>query len=622
MRSCVFLLYVYAALLVFFLLGKVVFLLCAGSDFTLADTLQVLANGLKMDLSTTSYLIVVPILTVLASVAWQRMPVRRILTPYYIAISMLISAIWVGDLGLYPFWGFKIDATIFNYIDSPGEALASVSTGFVLLHCLLFLAVASALAYLLYRVTPKKVDSGAGRSRITLAVILLLAGALQPIVMRGGLGESTMNVGQAYFCQRQILNHAAVNPTFSLLYSISKNQNLGEQYRMLDAKECAQLFDGLYAQQPSRPGQQEDSLVEHSDTLLNNKRPNILFVVVEGMGDMFYPEGGAPKAVTPNLQRWSEESVWFTQYYNNSFRTDRGLLSLLSGTIGFPSISIMKMPIQSQLMPSIAHSLQAVGYHTSFWYGGDLNFTNMHGYLTCTGYEETYSKDDFSLREQRSGGKWGVTDSILIDRVWQELQQQKVPFFTTVLTLSSHEPFEVPYDRLKDNIYNAFAYTDHELGRLLTRLKSSALWDDLLVVIVPDHGFTYGNMEENEERFFKARMLWTGGAIRTAGKKVGTLMNQSDVAATLLGQMGISHEDFPWSRDVLSAAYKYPFAYSTFVDGFLFKDSTGTTIYDNIGRKSIIEIPSPNDKRMQRGMSILQSSYDWLEELKTRKKGE
>lgn len=616
-----YLLYIYLVLLVFFSLGKVVFLCWVGDNYSFGDVWDVVCHGFTMDLSMTSYLIVVPILVTMISVWIARLPLRKVLTPYYAVIALLITILWVVDAGLYPFWGFKIDATIFNYIDSPKEALASVSVGFVLIRVLVTLIITVGMTFLLWRLTPKHItlphhteEKAKWKSpRILCFIILLLVTAVQPILIRGGLSESTMNPGQAYFSQRQLLNHAAVNPTFSMLYSLGKNEKFDTQYRYLDGNVCQQTKEVLY------PKNTNGEIL--TDTLLNTKRPNILFIVVEGMGDMFYPEGGGPKDVTPNLQQWSQESVWFAQYYNNSFRTDRGLLSVLSGTIGFPSLSVMKLPLHSQLMPSLAQSLKKVGYHTSFWYGGDLNFTNMHGYLTSTGYEKTYSKDDFSRKEQNSGGTWGVTDSIFVDRIWKELKEQKTPFFTTMLTLSSHEPFEVPYQRLEDPIYNAFAYTDHVLGSLLTRLKNSTLWENLLVVIVPDHGFKFGDMEEFEERFFKARMLWTGGAIRTP-KKIETLMNQSDVAATLLAQMDISYEDFPWSRNVLSTSYTNPFAYCTFVDGFLYKDTTGISTFDNIGGKTMMEHPTPSQQRVLNGKAILQSSYDWLEELKIERKGE
>ena len=94
------------------------------------------------------------------------------------------------------------------------------------------------------------------------------------------------------------------------------------------------------------------------------------------------------------------------------------------------------------------------------------------------------------------------------------------------------------------------------------------------------------------------------------------LMNQSDMAATLLSQMGIPHRDFPWSRNVLSCNYQYPFAYSSFPSGILFADSTGVSVYDITGRKPITEQPMPSEDRLHKAQTILQKSYDLLETLR------
>ena len=88
-------------------------------------------------------------------------------------------------------------------------------------------------------------------------------------------------------------------------------------------------------------------------------------------------------------------------------------------------------------------------------------------------------------------------------------------------------------------------------------------------------------------------MLWLGGAIKQP-MVIDKLMNQSDMAATLLAQLGISHKELNFSRKVLGKNYKYPFAYYNYNNGFAFRDSTGTTLIDNNSGKTLIESPSPN----------------------------
>jgi phosphoglycerol transferase MdoB-like AlkP superfamily enzyme len=433
--------------------------------------------------------------------------------------------------------------------------------------------------------------------------MLLLGGGLF-VIIRGGVSESTSNVGQVYFSNNQFLNHSAVNPCFSLLSSMSKSKDFASEFNFFDEEKRADLFEGLYSTKRS----------DINTKVLNTERPNVLLILMEGFGGAFIePLGGLP-GVAPNLNRLSEEGIFFTQCYANSFRTDRGTVSALSGYLALPTVSIMKVPAKSRTLPAISEELLKAGYQTDFLYGGDINFTNMKSYLLSKGYQKLTADADFSLAEQ-SSNVWGVNDDITSEWLLEQLKQRAgtdTPWFTTYLTLSSHEPFEVPYNRLEEKIPNAFAYTDACLGKLIEGLKQSPLWENLLVVCIPDHGFCYpqGTVDRGGE-FSHIPMLWLGGAIKEP-MKIDKIMNQTDMAATLLGQLGLDHSMFPFSRDVLSESYVYPFAFYSSGSVFAFRDSTGVSAYDIKADCISYEEPSASEERLNRGKAILQSAYDDL----------
>ena len=219
----------------------------------------------------------------------------------------------------------------------------------------------------------------------------------------------------------------------------------------------------------------------------------------------------------------------------------------------------------------------------------------------------------FVWKSKLRGNVWGVNDDITGDWLMEQLKQRKEgPWFTTWLTLSSHEPFEVPYHRLEEKIPNAFAYTDECLGKLIDGLKQTDLWENLLIVCIPDHGFCYpqGTTDRGGE-FSHIPMLWLGGAIKEP-MKLDKIMNQTDMAATLLGQLELDYSMFPFSRNVLSDSYVYPFAFYTSSSVFAFRDSTGVTAYDLKGERISWEEPSASEDRLNRGKAILQSAYDEL----------
>ncbi len=626
-----------------------------------------------MDLSMTAYLLLLPWLCSwlcfaakgLESFAWNRFAVRvttffrYLLLVFHFLASLAVVACILGDIALYPFWGFKLDATIWTYIDSPRDAVASVSVGFVILYLAVFLLLSASLflagksivLHSNFNIQNPKIgerpnsqpedsflQSAGSHFNLLLAhLAYALVGGLLFIALRGGVTESTMNVGNAYFSDRQFLNHAAVNPVFSLLASSLKAEHFDQLYRTMSDAEATAILDNLYpitACNEANAGSRSDGSLSHSHSslLLSPPTPSILLIFWEGGGGQLTASLGGPtgeNAFTPNLDSLARTGIFFSELRANSFRTDRGTLCTLSGHVSFPTHSLMKMATRASHLPSIAHTLQEAGYVTSFTYGGDINFTNMKGYLLSTGFQHITADTDFS-RADRATAKWGVCDSILFLRLYDQLLQtaDASPFFTTALTLSSHEPWDVPssYRRVGDvdEKVASFRYTDHHLGRFIHRLRQTPLWDNLLVIIMPDHGVIAADVtSRHEPRFIHIPMVWTGGAINQP-RTIPVLMNQSDLPATLLGQMGLPHDGFPWSRDVLSTAYTRPFAYFTFNDGFATtapsqpsSSSLTTVFFDNTAQAATtFGDAHQTDSLTRLGKAILQRSYDHLEQLR------
>ena len=307
-------LYFFTVLLIF-ILQKPLFMLYNGAiekgvGFT--DYLQVMYHGASLDAATAGYLTALPFLLVLISIWFKKFPLKKLLWGYYVIVALLVSIIFVVDMALYTFWGFKLDASIFLYLDSPKEALASVSIGFIALRVLAMLLLVALNTWILLKITPSVLT--ATRKRWAGTGIMLLLGGVLFVVIRGGVTESTSNIGQVYFSNEQFLNHSAVNPDFSLLSSLGKSQDFASEFNFFDEGKRAELFNGLY---PTTDG---DSIVE----VLNTKRPNVLVILMESYGARFIaPLGGIPD-VAPNFNKLTEEGVFFTNCYANSFRTDRG----------------------------------------------------------------------------------------------------------------------------------------------------------------------------------------------------------------------------------------------------------------------------------------------------------
>lgn len=654
LRKLIFLLFTWILWLATFAVGKVGFMLYnqAENPFGAGDVLDVLRHGLSMDMTTAAYLVALPWLYFLVVEIFHHTPKRRLswglrettphpwhwwlLHAYAVVAALVVVLTVVGDACLYPFWKFKLNAIIFTYLDDTAGVTNSVSGGFIAARVIFLLVVAAFLTWAQIALLNATVGSAPevrvqppAYRRWVNVLVFLLVGALDFLAIRGGIGTGVQNVGTAYYSQNIFLNHSAVNPAFSLASTFKRADDFGSQFRYFDEKECQQIVADLLRPTPSSRHDQRPTVVSpygivltqsaDADALLTTERPNVLIVLMEGFGGKFVEALGGLPEVAPNFNRLVREGVFFTNYYSTSFRTDRGTASLLSGNVSYPTTSLMRLPDKLANIPGLARSLSTAGYTTHFLYGGDITFAGTQGYLVGNGFDNIVSDKDFSPTEAHSG-KWGVCDSITAERalmtVAEELPKTSAgrPWLLTYQTLSSHEPFEVDYQRLDDPRLNAFAYTDACIDRLIAGLKASPAWDNLLVILVPDHGFLLDTTYEDPE-FFHCPMLWLGGAVK-APRQVDKLMSQSDVCATLLGQLNLKHDNYPWSRDVFSPDYKQPFVYSTFPGGILFRDSTGTTVYDINSDRPLLETPAPSAERAKKAKALLQYTYTKLAEQK------
>ena len=590
----------YAALLLCFVSLRLLFMAVNSVEkYTVADYAEVAINGLPLDIAVAGYMTALPLLLAIAGL-FVYIPLRKLLIVYNIFVALAISSAFIADMSLYPFWEFKLDASFLIYIDSPSNAFASVSTGYIVMRLVMTLALAAAVFFILHKAT--SIGLRPGKQRALTLLTLILTGGVLFLGIRGGVDESTNNIGKVYYSDKQFLNHSAVNPLFSFLYSMGKLEDYKDTYNFYSPEELSARFEGLYP---------IDAAI--TDTLLSTTRPNIITIILEGMGSPLIESLGGIKGVTPNFDRLTQEGVIFTNCHANSYRTDRGVLCTLSGYASFPKTSVMKSPVKSRSLPSLASSLGEAGYHNAFLYGGDINFTNMKSYLYSTGYNELIADKDFT-GEQQETHLWGVTDHITFDSLYTMVHNRsQEPWHVTYLTLASHEPWVVPYKRLPDDlIANSFAYTDSCLGNFIDRLKKSEIWSNTLVICLPDHTLArYPERTDGDDALRnKIPVLLTGGAVKEA-KRIETICNQSDLPATILAQLSLPVEKFQFSRNVLSPSYKYPFAYHTFNNGITLIDSTGYTLYDLDANDIRIEAPAdPYHLRASKAKAILQTTYD------------
>ena len=153
---------------------------------------------------------------------------------------------------------------------------------------------------------------------------------------------------------------------------------------------------------------------------------------------------------------------------------------------------------------------------------------------------------------------------------------------------------------------NAFAFSDECVGRMVERLKASPAWDNLLLVLVADHGYPYPrSLTYNEPLRHRIPMIWTGGAV-AAPCVVEEYASQIDLCATLLGQLGFPHDDYDYSKDIFAPAPPRKFAYYTFNDGFGVVDASGAVVWDATTQQTV---SGDDPELLEIGRTMLQTTY-------------
>lgn len=632
MKQIIWFVKTYATFVVLFVLQKPLFLfLEKGSATQPVDNIftelpAVIWHGLPLDLSMAGYLSVIPGLLSIAVVWLKRDLVKPIMNIYFIIASLFITCSFVLNASLYPYWKYPLDSTpLFYFFTSPADAIASVSIWQVILSIVILMVLTIGVWFTLrMRGEKRRCYSrysygyggfGSGkrnrfddfdRHRGRTSIILLLLTGLLFLPIRGGITVSTMNTGQAYYSQNAYLNHSAVNPLFSLLESITHQEDFASQYRFMKDKEA----DKIFATMTSTSDENTYPLL--NEATFKKGTPDILIVIMESFASDIMPSMGSYKDVAVCLDSIAQQSILFTRFYANSFRTDRGMVSILSGYPAQPTTSIMRYPRKTSQLPSIARNLAKYkNYKTTYYYGGDADFCNMRSYLVSQGYQHIISDANFPIEDKLS--KWGVPDHIVAARMMEDIkaqQNEKRPMLRILQTSSSHEPFEVPYHRLKDKRLNAFAYTDSVMGAIVREYRKLPRWKNTLIVFVPDHVGGYKeNLNDHDRSRYQIPLILAGGAI-SRPMKVGIIGSQHDIAATLLGQLGVEHREFTFSKNMMSDATP-KFAFFAVNDAFGIVSEENSLIYDNRAKRIVYD-KGEKGFNLKRGQAYLQKLYDDL----------
>jgi phosphoglycerol transferase MdoB-like AlkP superfamily enzyme len=595
-----FLLKYYGYWLLVFLLAKFAFVLYQHNmteGLSVSDYFGIIYHGLVMDFSLGGYIMLLVSLVLALSFNFKGEVLKTPLRWLNRLLLLVIGFVIVGDLELYRNWGFHLDTTPLLYLETPKEAIASVPFG-LLIGLLISIVFFVGVFDFLYRKFIEKSLIKITRRHLIYLPVFLFIGGLMIIPIRGGLSLSPLNTGTVYFHENQFVNHAAVNPVWNFLYSLKRLKEFDKNYDCMPEKKAKEILKSLYKEEGG------------TRKVLKTDRPNIVFILLESFSAKMVEPLGGKKGVTPNLNRYCKEGLFFEHTYAPGNRSDKGIVSIISGYPPNPGSSMLKYPQKAERLPNFGRDIRKLGYSTAYYYGGDVNFANMRSYFKMGEFERIVSDEEFDSETYNS--KWGVHDHIMFERFYNDLLKEKKPFFNMMFTLSSHEPFDVPmkpvFEGESDGIkyMNSVYYTDKCLGDFIEKCKKSELWDNTLFILCADHGVRLpDNDMVSEPKCFKIPMVWLGGALKDSPEVISTYMSQTDIVRTLLCQLDADNHDYIFSKNVFAEKVN-SFSFYTYNDGVGFLNDTLKTVYDNTSKRYLLKEGADN----MYGRAYLQILYN------------
>lgn len=279
--------------------------------------------------------------------------------------------------------------------------------------------------------------------------------------------------------------------------------------------------------------------------------PNLVFVIVEGLGRSFSGPGARLGSFTPFLDELAGRSL----YWENFLATQGRTFAVLPSVLG-------SLPFGPYGERAIAHEnllslLQAQGYSLRYFTGSDLAFDHQGAFLAGSGVQTFWSEKDYASPAQKVG-EWGYPDGDLMDAVTAR-PVPRAPWVTVVQTMSMHTPFTFPeiavyrqqvaarlqvlgvpttereaYLKQQD-IYASILYTDEVLRRFFARIQGKAEWQNTVFVITGDHRLPEIAMASRIERYHVPLIVYSPKL--RGPQRIKALSSHFDIAPSLLAML-------------------------------------------------------------------------------------
>ncbi|MFV5699819.1 LTA synthase family protein [Flavobacterium sp. ZT3R17] len=338
-------------------------------------------------------------------------------------------------------------------------------------------------------------------------------------------------------------------------------------------------------------------------------KPNVVVFILESYGreyiGAFNKNSKIPnyKSHAPFLDSLSQHSLIFTNAYANGRQSIHGMSSVLAGIPSFKD-AFTSSPYPKQKIESLVSTLESEGYNTSFFHGAANGSMGFLGFGNILGFDNYYGRTEFN-DDSQFDGFWGIWDEPFLQYMKNTLDKKKTPFFASVFTVSSHEPYIIP-EKYKNRfheggvpIHKCAEYTDFALKRFFDEAKKKPWFSNTIFVLVADHcnQIYYDEYQKAINHFAVPIIIY-----KPNSKYVGVdddLAQQIDIYPTILDMIGYKKPFRSWGRSLLDKKSSQPFVINS--TGNIYQFSKGNYICTFDG-KTALGFYDKNDKALKNNL--------------------
>jgi len=456
------LLFLYSLSRLFFLINNI----SSFKNFQLIEFLE----GVRFDISSIAY-INIPILLLLIIPVEKKNIYKKIVSSVFYCINIPFIILNNIDIEYFKFTQKRITYDFFEFIQL-GNDFMNLAPLFLMdyWHITLFTIFQ---IWFIFKINFFSKKNKYKFSLYNSAITLILGSIFFIVAARGGLQYKPIKPINAGEISKSDNSALILNTPFCIFHSL--NSKSLSQFSYYDNESLNDIYKPI---------------ILNSNQVINNQ--NIVILIMESFSKEFMSFNTNAISYTPFIDSLMKHSLVFNNAFSNGLKSIEALPAITASIPTLMNNPFITSEFAQNKFMSIASLLNAEGYSTSFFHGGIKGTMGFNSYCIKAGYKSYIGMEEYNNKKDFDNS-WGIYDEPFLKFTASKLKNTKKPFFTTIFTLSSHPPYTLPIEYIKNkkidklNIQETIKYTDYSLSKFFNRIKNEDWFENTIFIITSDH---------------------------------------------------------------------------------------------------------------------------------------